>query len=265
MDNLLQFEAEIPFDQVLIMEELVGDLTYSLSWNEKGVLIGILPEEHKEELDSRVELPLKWSSLQQVDWLEEDEKQLQPIEVGCFFLYTPYYEGNLPEGKVPLKLHSSHAFGSGHHPTTEGCLQAIQGLKSVRNALDVGCGSGILGMAVHALFDAKVLAFDIDPASVEMAKDNVGDRVEVIQSDGFSHPQIQKEAPYDLIMANIHSDPLSMMAPQVKQAVSKGGKVILSGLLDTQKEEILRVYSALGLTLVQTFGSKEWPTLVLEN
>lgn len=263
MDNLLQFEVDIAIDQVPLFEELIGDLIYSLSWDEKGVLIGILPEENRNELNSRVDFPLKWSPLIQVDWLVEDEKQLLPIEVGRLYLYTPHNCGKIPKGKIGLELKSSHAFGSGHHPTTEGCLLAIQDLKSVKNALDVGCGSGILGLALHLLFNAKVLAFDIDSKSVEMAKINVGENLSVIQSDGFSHSQIQEQAPYDLIVANIHSDPLCMMALQVKQALAKDGRVILSGLLDAQKEVVLHAYTAQGFHLENTFGPKEWPTLLL--
>ncbi len=263
MDNFLIFEGRLPAKEFLLFEETVGDLVESLNW-EDGIVKGMAPADNRAELDARSGMSLTWSRMETVDWLEEDEKKLPPITVGNLFIYTPHYTGPVPEECIPLQLRSSYAFGSGHHPTTEGCLEAIQALPSVNRALDIGCGSGILGLAVEALFKAEVIGTEIDERSAEMARENADGRIEIVHADGVSGDRIVKMAPFDLIVSNIHSGPLVELAPSIVPLLAQEGVLILAGLLEEQRDVVEQAYTSLGLSVKEVYGKDpEWPVLVL--
>lgn len=261
MDNFLIFEAELSAEEFFLFEETVGDLVESLNW-EGGVVKGMACIDNRVELELRAGRPLTWSPMESVDWLEEDEKKLPPITVGRLFICTSYYTGPIPKEKVLLKLHSSYAFGSGHHPTTEGCLEAIQMLPNVNRALDIGCGSGILALAIEALFGAEVVGSEIDERSVEMARENACGRIKVVHGNGVSSETIIERAPYDLIVSNIHSGPLTDMAQSIASLLSKEGTLILAGLLSEQREEVEQAYALQGLVFNGVHGNDpNWPVL----
>lgn len=263
MDNFWIFEAELPGEDFFLFEETVGDLVESLNWDD-GVIKGMAHADHRDEIESRVSQKLSWSPMEQIDWLEEDEKRLPPITVGKLFIYTPYYEGEVPADKIPLRLRSSYAFGSGHHPTTEGCLEVIQQLPHVKRALDIGCGSAILSLAIEKLYQAEVVGTEIDARSAEMARENVEGKVQVVHCDGVSGADIVQKAPFDLIVSNIHSGPLIELAPSVVPLLSESGTLILAGLLKEQQAEVEEAYTALGLRLKAVHGNDpEWPVLEL--
>lgn len=265
MDNFWIFETELPGEEFLLFEETVGDLVESLSWDD-GVIKGMAHADHRDEIESRVSRTLTWSPMEQIDWLEEDEKRLPPITVGKLFVYTPHYDGEVPEDKIPLKLRSSYAFGSGHHPTTEGCLEVIQQLPQVERALDIGCGSAILALAIQALHLAEVVGTEIDQRSAEMARENAQDTVDVIHCNGVADSRIADKAPYDLIVSNIHSGPLIEMAGDIVPLLSKGGILVLAGLLKEQQAEVEAAYTALGLRLKAVHGNDpEWPVLEFKS
>lgn len=261
MDNFWIFETKLEGEEFLLFEETVGDLVESLSWDD-GVIKGMAHADNREEIESRVGHSLSWSPMEQIDWLEEDEKKLPPITVGKLFVYTPHYEGLVPEDKILLKLRSSYAFGSGHHPTTEGCLEVIQQVPQVKRALDVGCGSAILALAIQALHHAEVVGTEIDERSAEMARDNAQGVIDVIHCDGVSDEQITDKAPYDLIVSNIHSGPLIEMSGDIVSLLSKDGVLVLAGLLREQQAEVEGAYTALGMRLKAVHGNDpEWPVL----
>jgi ribosomal protein L11 methyltransferase len=261
MDNLWQFEAKASSEDFFSMEESLGDLIENLCW-EDDVVTGLVLDEKRSELESRIGLPVAWRRLETVDWLEEDEKQLPPLIVGKLFVYTPHYLGEVPKDKIPLKLRSSYAFGSGHHPTTEGCLLAIQKLSSVRRALDIGCGSGILSLAIEELFQAEVIGSEIDGKSASMAKENVDGRVRIVHCDGVSDSEIRSLAPYDLIVSNIHSCPLCELAADIVPLIARGGTLILAGLLNDQQELVEQAYTSLGMRLQAVHrNDSTWPVL----
>lgn len=148
--NHLQFEAKIPAGKITELEERLGDVVESMWWDEEGNTAGILFEEKKKEFQNQIgsffteigmDLPdIHFLEMDDRDWLEEDQQQLQPIEVAEFFLFPPHYDGEFPQGKTPFKIDSPHAFGSGHHETTKSCLLALHELSNnfkISNALDV--------------------------------------------------------------------------------------------------------------------------------
>src|SRR5690606_26571386 len=129
-----------------------------------------------------------------VDWLAENRRAFPPLRAGRYFIYGSHYQGDAPAGARRVMLDAGIAFGSGEHATTRGCLLALDRharRRRVRRALDLGCGSGILAIAIARSWPARVVATDIDRNAVRVATENVsrnavGGRVRVRWSDGLS-------------------------------------------------------------------------------
>jgi len=275
----LQFQVKIPHERIAVFEEMLGDTIESLWWDEEGNITGIISQEKKVEFQNRFQslfsqdnqrLPeMQFAEMDNRDWLEEDQQLLQPTEVENFFLYPPHYVGEIPQGKISFKIDSPHAFGSGHHETTKSCLLALHELSKdfkISNALDVGCGSGILAMAIASLWNVPVYATDIDAKSVETTLQNIEENgledIHVVESQGLDHEFISAQAPFDLIVANIHSEPLKELSPIIMRSITGRGKVVLSGILNEQEEDVVEVYSNHGFKLMKRYPEGQWSTLL---
>lgn len=211
--------------------------------------------------------------LQQRDWVSEVNKSFKPIAAGRFFVYGSHYEGEVPKDVTPILIDAGMAFGSGEHETTSGCLLALDELARERDfnrLLDMGCGSGILAIAMAKAWKHQVVAADIDPIAVDVTAENGkrnGEEEHLIccVSDGYDNAVIGKRAPYDLIVANILARPLVELAPALAAHLTEDGVVILSGLLDRQEAEVLEAHAAQGLYLVKRFPQNGWHTLMLSR
>lgn len=211
------------------------------------------------------------------NWLEKVYQEHAPFHVGPFFVYGSHYDGPVPDGQIGLQIDAATAFGSGDHGTTKGCLMAMLDMKAAGqcpwNVLDMGTGSGILSIAAWKLWQTPVTAIDIDPESIRVAKryqdlNGVKDGEGAMQcaaGEGFQTPLCQHRAPYDLIIANILAGPLKEMAPDLKAVSDENGMIILSGMLRTQADEVLQVYTGLGFVLKDRIDIDKWSTLVLQN
>ncbi len=204
-------------------------------------------------------------------WLEENRRRSRAVTAGRFFIHGADLEGIVPPGALALELEAGPAFGSGSHETTRGCLIAIDRLAKRRrflNSLDLGCGSGILGLASARAMKRPVLAVDIDDWAVRTAAANarsngLGAYLRVAQGDGFSGPEIRRRAPFDLIVANILARPLVRLAPDLVRALGKGGVAILSGLLHSDQAAVGAAYRAQGARLIGRDRLGDWPTLTV--
>lgn len=213
----------------------------------------------------------EFSRLPQRDWLQENLRSFPPIAAGRFFVHGSHWDGRVPPGTVPLLVDAGTAFGSGEHATTFGCLVALDRLAKRRRfarPLDMGCGSGILALAMAHLWPAPVLAADIDPESVRVARFNarrnqVAARIKAVPSDGYRNPAVTRGRPYDLIVANILARPLCRMAPRLKSHLAPGGVAVLSGLLARQERQVLNAHRAQGLRLLARVAVNGWTTLVV--
>lgn len=212
---------------------------------------------------------VRFEALPETDWLTESRAGLTPIRAGRFYI-TPDTRDRHGPGRYRLTVGAGLAFGTGHHDTTRGCLLAIDHcLKAEvpRHALDLGCGTGILAMALARTGAGHVVASDNDPAAVAVARENrernrlPRHRVRVILADGFQHPLLQGR--FDTIVANILARPLIKMSCRLARHAAPGGTVILSGVLRTQEKEVLAAYQRGGLVRRQHFRLGEWSTLVL--
>nr|WP_260580961.1 50S ribosomal protein L11 methyltransferase [Sphingopyxis sp. PET50] len=183
-----------------------------------------------------------------------------------------------PAGSTPFLIDASQAFGTGGHDTTAGCLTMLDRMARrgvvPRNIADIGTGTGLLAFAGLALWPrARMIASDIDPASIFVTRDNAGingvplgrggGRLAVAVAPGIDHPAIRHRAPYDLVIANILAGPLITLAPDIASVTAPGGHAILAGLIARQMEPVLAAYRAQGFRLAARGGSADWPCLLL--
>jgi ribosomal protein L11 methyltransferase len=202
------------------------------------------------------------------------QRNLPPVEAGRFFVFGNHDAHKVPKSSIGLLIEASMAFGTGHHGTTKGCLLVLNDLiaegVSPKKIIDIGCGTAVLAMAAAKIWDETIIASDIDPTAVAVAKINLisnklEQKVSCIQSKGFSHPSISEEGPYDLIFANILKGPLIDMVPEFSEHCAFGGTIILSGLLNEQYDEVLRAYIRAGFKLIQKKSLGEWMTLRMQR
>lgn len=178
------------------------------------------------------------------DWVRLTQSQFEPIHIGKNIWVVPsWHDAPDPNGLI-LELDPGLAFGTGSHPTTRLCMEWLeahppQGL----SVLDYGCGSGILAMVAKKLGAAQVYGVDIDPQAIESARYNSErNRCDVDyylpeEFAGASHP-----ATFDIVVANILSSPLKLMAPMLASRVAAGGMLVLSGILSRQADEVAAAY-----------------------
>ena len=216
--------------------------------------------------------PFTISELPEVDWVAHVKRELAPVEAGRFFVHGSHDADQVPEGSQALLIEAAMAFGTGHHATTKGCLLALDRMIEQRlqpeRIVDIGCGTAVLAMAAARMFPQLVLAGDIDPVAVDVARANVianglDGRVECVEAVGFNHPLIEGAAPFDLVFANILKQPLIDLAPDMARHISAGGRAILSGILETQVDEVVAAYEAQGFAVENRDILVEWAVLVV--
>lgn len=205
------------------------------------------------------------------DWLSENREAFPPIREGRFFVYVPDWTGAVPAGSIGLRIPAAGAFGSGRHGSTQGCLAALAGLHNLRPGpiLDMGCGSGILGLAAIKTLHRPVLGTDIDPRSAEgmianARLNNASPFVRAVVARGYRHPLLYGRT-YALVFANILAKPLTGMAGDLVRALKPGGIAILSGLLPDQGTWVASKHRTHGLRLVRRIHREGWLTLVMQK
>lgn len=207
-----------------------------------------------------------------INWVARSLEGLAPVIAGGFYVYGSHETGPIPGGLTAMRIDAAQAFGTGHHETTTGCLEAIDKLlkrKKPRRMIDVGTGTGVLAIALAKRTRTAVIASDIDPISVTTTIENaefngVGKLILAVEATGLTHPTIAQNGPYDLIVANILAGPLMALAPAVGRAAQKGATIILSGILQHQARGVINAYARQGMTLTQKLQRKDWTTLMLE-
>ena len=175
------------------------------------------------------------------NWVQLTQSQFDPIRVSDRLWIVPSWHEAPDPGAINLILDPGMAFGTGSHPTTRLCLEWLErNVSADCTVLDYGCGSGILAIAAARLGAGRVAGVDIDPQAVEAAKANA-ERNGVSALFADSAQPVAGE--YDLVVANILSNPLRVLAPAICAHVRSGGRLALSGILREQAEEIIGIYA----------------------
>lgn len=204
------------------------------------------------------------------DWVTMSQEGLEPIREGRFVVHTSAHPVETPPGGRAFLIDAGRAFGTGHHATTSGCLAMLDGLADhgFANVIDIGTGTGILAFAARHLWpDAAILATDIDPAAVDVTTENAAinqvEHIDLIVADGTLDDAITVRAPYDLVIANILAGPLVSMAPEVAAIAGPRAAIVLAGLLETQRENVIAAFAACGCVLEVADQRGDWTILKL--
>ena len=185
-------------------------------------------------------------NVEEQDWVRLTQSQFAPIHIGKNIWVVPSWHDAPDPDALILELDPGLAFGTGSHPTTKLCMEWLEAhAPKDLSVLDYGCGSGILAMVASKLGAASVIGVDIDPQAIESANFNAernSCQIEYALPEGFgaAHPASQK---FDVVVANILSSPLKLMAPMLAGRVAPGGSLILSGVLARQADEVAAAYA----------------------
>ena len=208
------------------------------------------------------------------DWENNWKRYYKPIPVGEGLLVLPKWEPE-PEGNTRrvLKLDPGLAFGTGGHATTRMCLEFLEGLElDGARALDLGCGSGILGIGALILGCADCTGCDIDPKSPEAAADNAAlngiapERYHMYVGDVLSDRRLRAKlgSGYDIVLANIVSDVIIPLAPYARECVRPGGRFIASGIIEGRQDEVAAAIAAAGFEIRAHLTEDGWHAYMCE-
>ncbi len=209
---------------------------------------------------------LQLRRLRQRNWAEAWKKQFKPIRIGSALLIKPSWSKCKPrKDQAVVVLDPGQAFGTGHHPTTAFCLRQIVSLRRpglLQSFLDIGTGSGILAIAAAKLGYEPVVALDCDPKAVRIAKANVKRNkltpiVRVIKADVATF-RLPPPAKFDVVCANLNADVLVTWWPQITRLVASTGALVLAGVLESEFDQVRRVYEKAGFALADTETEKNW-------
>ena len=247
-------DADTPEEQPLFGEP--GHEPTRLAWNRSRVVALLADDADPALLVAAAANEIKLSPIpaytvrevEEQDWVRVTQSQFEPIHIGEHIWVVPSWHDAPEPDAVVLELDPGLAFGTGSHPTTHLCMEWLeQHVQPGERTLDYGCGSGILAIVAKKLGAGETVGVDIDPNAVEASRYNA-ERNHVEAT--FALPDDAPEGTFDLVVANILSNPLKLMAAMLCARVRPGGRLILSGVLERQAEEVAAAYaSAIPLTV----------------
>jgi ribosomal protein L11 methyltransferase len=216
---------------------------------------------------------IAFDTVEAKDWVKASLEDLVPVPAGRFVVHGQHDRDRVAPNKIGIEIEAALAFGTGHHGTTRGCLLLLDHVLKAwrpRRVLDLGTGTGVLAIAAARALHDKVLASDIDPLSVQVARENArlnvsGHLVQAICATGFAAPQFAAAAPFDLVLANILANPLRQLAGPMTRHLAPSALIILSGLLTHQAPGVIAAYRARGLVPVRHLRIEGWSSLLLRK
>ncbi|MEM0988102.1 MAG: 50S ribosomal protein L11 methyltransferase [Pseudomonadota bacterium] len=214
--------------------------------------------------------PFTVSRIEDRDWVAQVRRELHPVDAGRFTVFGGHDADRIAPNRTGLRIEAAMAFGTGHHATTRGCLLLLERAlmkdwRPVRVA-DIGCGTGVLAMAAARACRSHCWASDIDPVAAATAAANVKANgtwplVRTGCVTGFRHAALHQAAPFDLIFANILAGPLKRLAPAIAGHLARGGRAILSGVMQYQAAGVLAVFRSHGLHVTGRVDQDVWSSL----
>jgi ribosomal protein L11 methyltransferase len=219
---------------------------------------------------------LTFSTIAARDWVAASLDGLAPVRAGRLVVHGAHDRTRIRPNETGIEIEAALAFGTGHHGTTRGCLLAFEMLRKqapdARNwrILDVGTGTGVLAIAAARALHVRVLATDIDPLAVAVARDNarlnrVAPLFAAATASGVGAGLIRSSGPYDLIFANILEAPLRRMSAPLSALLAPAGRLILSGLLTAHAPGVIAAYRRQGLHLQTQLTLDGWATLIIRR
>jgi ribosomal protein L11 methyltransferase len=185
------------------------------------------------------------------DWVRLTQSQFEPIPISARLWIVPSWHVAPNPDAIVLVLDPGLAFGTGSHPTTRLCLQWLeQNLQQAESVLDYGCGSGILAIAAKKLGAGKVVGTDVDAQAISASRDNAESN---LTEAAFFLPDALPDGDFDVLIANILTNPLKALMPLLAGRVKAGGRIALSGILAEQADEVMLLYSS-------AFAMRLWAT-----
>lgn len=215
----------------------------------------------------------EFSVIDQQDWVKTSLEGLVPVRAGRFLVHGSHDRDKCLPNDFSIEIEAALAFGTGHHGTTRGCMMALADelkRRRPRRVLDVGTGTGILAFAAAKALKQNVVAGDIDPIAIEVAKENaalngVRQWLQLYVGPGTRNVLARRKGHFDLVMANILAKPLRLLAPELARVASSDGTLILSGLLTRDVVGVLSAYAAQGWNLQRRYDLDGWVALVLRK
>ncbi len=214
-----------------------------------------------------------FATIDQKDWVRTSLEGLVPVRAGRFLVHGSHDRDKVRPNDLAIEIEAALAFGTGHHGTTRGCLMALADELKYRkpaHVLDVGTGTGILAFAAAKALKQTVIAGDIDPVAIEVAKENaalngVRQWLQFYVGPGTRSELANRPGHFDLIMANILAKPLRLLAPELARVASDDATMILSGLLKGDVAGVLSAYAAQGWSLWRRYDLDGWVALVMRR
>ena len=213
------------------------------------------------------------SIVQDSDWENNWREFYKPIKIGKKLIVVPEWESIPDFSRTPLILDPGLIFGTGSHPTTRMCLEAVEKVAdSGKKVLDLGCGSGILGIGALVLGCAECVGVDIDPKAPDVACANASlnglekDRFNVYAGDILSDASLIKRlgTGYDIVLANIVADVIITLAPKVRHFMADGACFICSGIIDGRENEVETALKKSGFNILEHIHTEEWNSYICE-
>lgn len=211
------------------------------------------------------------SYVQDSDWENNWREYYKPIEVGEKLVVVPEWEEIPKGGRVPLRLDPGLIFGTGSHATTRLCLAAMEPfVKGDTKVLDLGCGSGILGIGALVLGAKSCLGCDIDPKAPDVVRSNAAlngigpERLTACAGDILSDASLRRRfgTGYDLVLSNIVSDVIIPLSRYVKDFLAPNGIWISSGIIESRQDEVRAAIEQAGFTVLEHRQEEEWHAFV---
>ena len=209
--------------------------------------------------------------VQDSDWENNWKEFYKPIEVGEKLVVVPEWEPVPEDGRIPLKLDPGLIFGTGSHATTKMCLAALESVAGPgKTVLDLGCGSGILGIGALLLGCDRCAGCDIDPKAPEVALSNASlngitaEQFDIRAGDVLSDASMRKALGnnYDIVTANIVSDVIIPLSGFVKEFLKPGGTFITSGIIEGRQDEVRQAIEDNGFTILEHHNEDDWHCFV---
>ncbi len=207
------------------------------------------------------------------DWENNWKQYYKPLPIGERLLVVPAWEEVSPEGRIPLRLDPGLIFGTGSHPTTRMCLEALESLVTPEaRVLDLGCGSGILSIGALVLGCREAVGCDIDPKAPDIAMENAAlngigpDRYRVYAGDVLTDEGMRRSLgrDYPIVLANIVADVIIPLAPISRRFLSDGGVFVTSGIIEGRQDEVAAALRSAGYAITGHFCQEDWHCFVCE-